>query len=695
MVMEAAEEPSPRCRPRQSRPQESCAPTAWGTSSSSTSAAACAERHAPTLRREDFEFGTLLGEGAFARVLRARNVRTGGEYAVKMIDKKMIQVQDRTNGVMTERRMLLSFDHPGIVRLHFAFQDDWSLYFGLELVLGGELAKQIERMGICSRDFACFYAAEIVSILVYLRIRRVAHRDLKPENLLLTTEGHLKLVDFDAAVYVPDEGEGDAAGGCSKGQMQQQSTSPSFAGTALYLAPEVILGSAQPHQAFALDLWALGCIVYLMLMGKTPFHAQSEYLVFQRIQRGDFSFPACFQFEEAQRLIEALLSADPTRRPGAGPEGLVELQRHAFFGGSAASYCELRRQRPPPRVTRPHRRNQERGVDGHSLSPERSLPFDFTSSAECTPEVGQCFLSRRSTQVVTLASSTAEPEPPPSLDTSSIGCTHSTPPSTPLDLRHNAEANSPHFMMSIESRRPRTTWISNPSRGRSPSPRTWCSKAGQGQGPSAAPWRQRDGKTSLLSQAEDLDERQSAPPSNAASFGGGAVAVSDADAKQGKPSRPRPMLGLIDRTARWQWLEELSHRRILLRGEDIAICGRVVQRRFPCLRPKVLILTDLPRLLVMDNNARRVLHDLHLPPGGLTDGPGNTTGAAASPRESLQEPALQVKSRTDFVLRFGGIRLRCQDHDLGSEAWLEKIRAAQQFLLRQQHTSQAERAAAV
>ncbi|CAJ1426530.1 unnamed protein product [Effrenium voratum] len=155
------------------------------------------------LRREDFAFGSLLGEGAFARVLRARH-DDGSEYAIKMVDKKMIQVQNRVEGVLMERSMLLSLDHPGIVQLHFAFQDEWALYFGLELAVGGELAAQIQRRGRCPLSFAQFYAAEIVSILAYLREQRVAHRDLKPENLLLDSEGHLKLVDFDSAVRVPE-----------------------------------------------------------------------------------------------------------------------------------------------------------------------------------------------------------------------------------------------------------------------------------------------------------------------------------------------------------------------------------------------------------------------------------------------------------------------------------------------------------
>mmetsp|Transcript_53383 Transcript_53383/g.127700 ORF Transcript_53383/g.127700 Transcript_53383/m.127700 type:complete len:1270 (+) Transcript_53383:42-3851(+) len=317
------------------------------------------------LRREDFAFGSLLGEGAFARVLRARH-DDGSEYAIKMVDKKMIQVQNRVEGVLMERSMLLSLDHPGIVQLHFAFQDEWALYFGLELAVGGELAAQIQRRGRCPLSFAQFYAAEIVSILAYLREQRVAHRDLKPENLLLDSEGHLKLVDFDSAVRVP-EAEAD------------DGKPVSFAGTALYVAPEMLLGTAKAHEACALDLWALGCIIYLMLLGETPFHDASEYLIFQRIQQGDYTFPEN-EHIEAKDLIEALLAPEPQRRPCEG-----ELQRHAFFGGEAG-FAELSRQQPPPTITRLSR-----------VSYGSSTETDFEcscSSAECTPEVGQSFMAK-------------------------------------------------------------------------------------------------------------------------------------------------------------------------------------------------------------------------------------------------------------------------------------------------------------
>jgi len=575
----------------------------------------------------DLEFGSLLGEGAFARVLHARDVQSGKEYAVKIVEKRQVQVQGRRTSVLAEKAMLSSLDHPGIVRLHSALQDDWSLYFVLELITGGELATQIARMGRCPPDFARYYTAELVCILAYLRARRVAHRDLKPENLLLNTEGHLKLVDFDAAVVVPDEGEGDAAAGCYQGQ-------PTFAGTSLYLPPEVLLNTAKPQAAFALDLWALGCILFQMLVGETPFHATSEYLAFQRILRGNYTFPQGFRHEGARELVASLLAAEPSARPGQGPEGLAELQRHAFFGGSQASFRELRRQPPPPRAeSLPSHRCFGRAGSGRSSRSDCSNAgrsaslhsslhsFDFASSAECTPEVGQGFRTRKCVQIIPVADHAS-------------GSPTAAPP--------GSEA-PPHVAMPVESASPPCV-------------------------PSGSP------RTELQGQMQWKDPLTTPGPSAQAGIA--------AWMGHGLPGCSQPAVATTGRMVwwavadvpgpSWHWLRELVQRQTLLCGEQITLCGSVVRRRLPCLRPKVLMLTDLPRLLVLDASGLRLLHDVHLgsfAEGCTTKGGPNTASIA-------------VKSSVDFVLSVAGKRFWCCDVNLGAQTWATKLSNVQGVLQR-------------
>ncbi|XP_059665999.1 3-phosphoinositide-dependent protein kinase 1-like isoform X2 [Cornus florida] len=283
----------------------------------------------------DFELGKIYGVGSYSKVVRAKKKDTGIVYALKIMDKKFITKENKTSYVKLERIVLDQLDHPGIVRLFFTFQDTFSLYMALESCEGGELFDQINRKGRLSEDEARFYAAEVIDALEYIHSMGLIHRDIKPENLLLTAEGHIKIADFgsvkplqDSRITVlPNASSDDKA--CT------------FVGTAAYVPPEVLNSSPA---TFGNDLWALGCTLYQMLSGSSPFKDASEWLIFQRIIARDIRYPNYFS-EEARDLIDRLLDIDPSRRPGAGHDGYASLKKHPFFEG--VDWKNLRVQTPP------------------------------------------------------------------------------------------------------------------------------------------------------------------------------------------------------------------------------------------------------------------------------------------------------------------------------------------------------------
>lgn len=303
---------------------------------------------------QDFELGKIYGVGSYSKVVRAKKKDTGNVYALKIMDKKFITKENKTAYVKLERIVLDQLDHPGVVRLYFTFQDTYSLYMALESCEGGELFDQITRKGRLSEDEARFYAAELVDALEYIHSMGLIHRDIKPENLLLTTEGHLKIADFgsvkpmqDSRITVlPNAASDDKA--CT------------FVGTAAYVPPEVLNSSPA---TFGNDLWALGCTLYQMLSGTSPFKDASEWLIFQRIIARDIRFPIYFS-EEARDLIDRLLDTDPSRRPGAGSSGYSALKNHPFFKG--IDWNNLRSQTPPRLVT--ESKPQSSGSDAQDSS---------------------------------------------------------------------------------------------------------------------------------------------------------------------------------------------------------------------------------------------------------------------------------------------------------------------------------------
>ncbi|KAK2634157.1 hypothetical protein Ddye_028949 [Dipteronia dyeriana] len=305
---------------------------------------------------QDFELGKIYGVGSYSKVVRAKKKDSGTVYALKIMDKKFITKENKTAYVKLERIVLDQLDHPGVVRLFFTFQDTFSLYMALESCEGGELFDQITRKGRLSEDEARFYAVEVVDALEYIHSMGLIHRDIKPENLLLTTEGHIKIADFgsvkpmqDSRITVlPNAASDDKA--CT------------FVGTAAYVPPEVLNSSPA---TFGNDLWALGCTLYQMLSGTSPFKDASEWLIFQRIIARDIRFPDYFS-AEARDLIDRLLDIDPSRRPGAGPDGYAVLKRHPFFKG--VDWKNLRGETPPKLASEPTSHSSEGGDDGHDSS---------------------------------------------------------------------------------------------------------------------------------------------------------------------------------------------------------------------------------------------------------------------------------------------------------------------------------------
>lgn len=185
-----------------------------------------------------------------------RHKHTNKEYALKYIDKTKCIQRKAVNNVIGERRLLERINHPLIVNLRYAFQDDDTLYMALDLMLGGDLRFLLEREKRLSELQVRFYVAEISLSLSYLHRRRIAHRDIKPDNILLDDQGHAHLSDFNVAAIFTD-----------KRPLRYSS-----AGTTAYMAPEIL--SKQGYST-TVDWWSLGVSAYELLFGERPFHGKT------------------------------------------------------------------------------------------------------------------------------------------------------------------------------------------------------------------------------------------------------------------------------------------------------------------------------------------------------------------------------------------------------------------------------------
>lgn len=246
-----------------------------------------------------------LGEGSFGTVSRGLCKRTTVERAVKVIDLKTVRNPSRFELEINIQKQL---DHPNVVRLYETFRDARKLYLVMELCTGGELFDRIvdEAPNGFSEIKAAIYIRQMLSAINYLHTSKIAHRDVKPENFLLadrTEDATLKIIDFGlASMYETKDG----------------ATLPmkTKAGTAYYVAPEVLKGSYGEK----CDIWSCGVISFILLCGFPPFSGDTDPQILGKVREGAFEFksPEWDPISTGcKNLITQMLTLDVSCRPSA------------------------------------------------------------------------------------------------------------------------------------------------------------------------------------------------------------------------------------------------------------------------------------------------------------------------------------------------------------------------------------------
>uniref|UniRef100_A0A8C9WVW3 G protein-coupled receptor kinase n=1 Tax=Sander lucioperca TaxID=283035 RepID=A0A8C9WVW3_SANLU len=258
----------------------------------------------------------VLGKGGFGEVCACQVRATGKMYACKKLEKKRIKKRKGESMALNEKQILEKVNSRFVVSLAYAYETKDALCLVLTLMNGGDLKFHIYHMGDAGFDEkrAIFYSAEICCGLEDLHRERIVYRDLKPENILLDDHGHIRISDLGLAVHIP-EGE------TIKGRV----------GTVGYMAPEVVKNE---RYTFSPDWWALGCLLYEMIEGQSPFQQRKKKIKREEVERlvRDVEEEYTSKFsEDAKSLCKMLLAKDPTDRLGSQGGGASEVKAHSIF----------------------------------------------------------------------------------------------------------------------------------------------------------------------------------------------------------------------------------------------------------------------------------------------------------------------------------------------------------------------------
>jgi eukaryotic-like serine/threonine-protein kinase len=278
---------------------------------------------------DQYRIDAVLARSGMATIFRARDEQTG-----RVVVLKVPHLQYESDIVFNERfrreeEIGLRLHHPAVIRV-LKPKEKTRVYIPLEYVHGELLRDRLQREGSLPIDDAVHIAIRIGDALRYLHDHDVVHRDLKPENIMLTLDGGIKIMDFGIALDTTQRRM--TWSGLSQG-----------VGTPDYMAPEQIKGQRGDART---DLYGLGVILYEMLTGKVPFHADNIYAAMRAKVEELPVPPRQFRPEIPPALEEVVLHAlepDPAKRF----ESAFEMREALAHPGSVVTRTRAARKAMP------------------------------------------------------------------------------------------------------------------------------------------------------------------------------------------------------------------------------------------------------------------------------------------------------------------------------------------------------------
>ncbi|ELQ76493.1 Serine/threonine protein kinase [Trachipleistophora hominis] len=260
----------------------------------------CADRMLNERRIKEYTLLRTLGKGSFSKVKLAASP-DGQHVAIKIIPRNL-----RYNSINKESRckreeriyreaiITALVCHPHIIKLRAFFYNDLHFYMVYEYVSGRSLLNCIRENGVLDEQLARKFFTQIVDAVNFMHSNAIVHRDLKIENILIDKGGNIKIIDFGLSNF-----------------YDSKQFLGTFCGSLQFAAPELLRGRV--YTGPEVDMWSLGVILYVMVVGTLPFDDKDVSILHSKIKKGRFAFRREVS-ASARKLIGGLIESDAKKR---------------------------------------------------------------------------------------------------------------------------------------------------------------------------------------------------------------------------------------------------------------------------------------------------------------------------------------------------------------------------------------------
>jgi serine/threonine-protein kinase len=262
----------------------------------------------PGAKLGPYQIQLRLGAGGMGEVYRAIDSRLGREVALKVLPPELAKDPEHLTRFRREAKTLAQIDHPNIVTIYSVEEFDGVHFLTMQLVQGQTLSSLIPSRGLPLERIVAI-ASELTDALAAAHEKGIMHRDLKPSNIMLTSTGHVKVLDFGLAKDVRAPASDDATRTSSSDTQTGM-----VMGTPAYMSPEQLSGRPLDQRT---DIFSFGIVLHEMVTGVRPFSRRSRAELISAILRDDPPAVTRLRPElppDLERILRRCLQKDPGHR---------------------------------------------------------------------------------------------------------------------------------------------------------------------------------------------------------------------------------------------------------------------------------------------------------------------------------------------------------------------------------------------